>query len=299
MVYNKDLFAAAGLPELTPDDVITFDDWLTYARAINKPAESLDERVWGSAMFTPAWNSMNNYMSDPYVLGDDGRTCLGNSETDDWLHVWQIMLTAYDEDLTTETGSMLLADFEGDLFTQGKLGMQPAALGDAIVAKEAGINVGLVGQPVVSPGWEGNVGGWNTNFHIMAATEHPDEAWEFLKYLSLEVPKMVPIGADFMSAKGASGSLPGIPCYLPLLEDPAIKQRLEGEPLVADAVTLMRRIKTPPFTVDIWTSVEPFYEAWRRITEDREDITVAIHDAAVECQDITDQLWEDWEALGE
>jgi len=298
MMYNKDLFAEAGLPELGPDDVITYDDWLVYARAINKPADTLEERVWGSAFFEPAWNSMGNYMSDPYILGDDGRTCLGNAETDDWLHFWEIALTAYDEDLTTQTAGALLADVEEDMFTQGKLGMTYAALGDAIYAKQNGINVGLTGQPVVSDGWDGNVGGWNGDYSILAATEHPEEAWQFLKWLSTEAPKIVPLGTDALDA-GAGSGLPGLPCYLPLLEYGEIADMVESEALVADGVKLMRRVKAPPFTVDLWGSVDPFSEAFRRITEDREDIAVAVGDAAQECQDITDELWEGWDALSE
>lgn len=297
MMYNKDLFAAAGLPELGPDDVITYDDWLAYAQAVNKPADSLEGRVWGSAFFWPQWNSMGG-MSDPYVLGDDGRTCVGNAETDDWLHFWELMRVAYDEDLTTETAGALLADVEEDMFTQGKLGMTYATLGDAIYATQNGINAGLTGQPVVSDGWDANVGGWNTNYSIMAATEHPEEAWQFLKWLSTEALKIVPLGTDALDA-GAGGGLPGLPCYLPLLEYGKIADMIGREPLVADAVALMKRVKPMPFSPDAWASLDPFSEAFRRITEDREDIAVAIGDAAQECQDITDELWEGWDALAE
>ena len=298
MMYNKDLFAEAGLPEPGPGDVITYDDWLVYARAINKPADTLEGRVWGSAFFEPAWNAMNNYMSDPFILGDDGRTCVGNAETEDWLHFWEIALTAYDEDLTTQTAGALLADIEEDMFTQSKLGMTYATVGDAIWAQRNGINTGLTGQPVISDGWDGNVGGWNTSYSILAATEHPDEAWEFLKWLSIEALKVVPLGTDALDA-GAGGGLPGLPCYLPLLEYDKIANMIESEPLVADGVKLMQRVKAPPFTVDIWGSVDPFYEAFRRITEDRDDIAAAVGDAAQECQDITDELWDGWDALSE
>jgi hypothetical protein len=35
------------------------------------------------------------------------------------------------------------------------------------------------------------------------------------------------------------------------------------------------------------------------MTEDGEDVTVAVTDAALECQEITDDLWEEWDALGQ
>jgi multiple sugar transport system substrate-binding protein len=296
MMYNKDLFAQAGLPEVGPDDVIDFDTWLTYARAINKPAETLEERVWGSNLFFPIWNSMNNYMSDPYVLGDDGRTCVGNADTDDWMHFWDIQVTAYNEDLTTWSAGALLVDVEEDMFLQGKLGMTECALGDALFAREQGLNVGLTGQPVVSKGWPGNVGGWNTSYSIMAASKHPDEAWEFLKYLSTEAPKDIPIGTDALNAGG--GGIPGLPCYLPLLEVGRTAELVKDDPLIADAIILMQHIKMPPFTPDIWTSANPFNDAWTRMIEEDVDVTEAINDAVAECQEVTDQLWEDFDALG-
>ncbi|MEN6479792.1 MAG: substrate-binding domain-containing protein [Anaerolineales bacterium] len=235
MMYNKDLFAEAGLPELGPDDVITYDDWLVYARAINKPAETLEGRVWGSVFFWPRWNSMNNYMSDPYVLGADGRTCLGSADNEHWIHFWEIMKQAYDENVTTETAGALLSDVEEDMFTQGKLGMSYATLGDAVFAQRAGVNVGLTGQPVVTPGWKGNVGGWTTSYGIMTGTKSRDQAWEFLKWLSVEALKVVPLGTDALDA-GAGGGVPGLPCYLPLHEFDSIAMMSQSEPVVADSV---------------------------------------------------------------
>ncbi len=287
MLYNKDLFEAARLPELGTDTVIDFDDWLEYTRAINTPADSFEDRVWGSTEFPPPWNSMNNYMSDPFVLGDDGRTCEGNANTEDWVRAWATMLTAFEQDLTTETGgAMVEEDMQTDIFVQGKIGMIWGTLGDAMWAREEGINVGMTGQPVVSPGWEGNVGGWNVSYSIMANSEHPDEAWGFLQFLATEAPLLL---------AGGEGEIGGLPCYLPLSED--FLAASGGDELVQQSLELMQRIKAPPFTPDIWTSADPFYEAWRRITDDGEDVKVALDDATVECQEITDELWEDWEAL--
>jgi multiple sugar transport system substrate-binding protein len=300
MMYNKDLFAEAGLPELGTDDVINFDTWLEYARAINKTAESLEDRVWGSDMFWPIFNSMNNYMSSPYVLGDDGRSCDGNANNADWLHTWEVLNTAYEEDITPETAGVMLQDVEEDMFVQGKMGMIFAALGDALYARDQGLNVGLTGQPVVTDGWEGNVGGWNTAYSIMAATEHPNEAWEFLKFLSTEALLYIPLGSDSLTAEGSrQGGLPGLPCYLPLLEQGDIAEMIANDPLVADSVELMKRVVPPPSTPDIWTSVEPFWGIFDLIESEGMDVASAVEQATSECQDITDELWDTFDTIGE
>lgn len=297
MMYNKDMFAEAGLPELGPDDVIDFDTWLEYAKALDKPADNLEDRVWGSNFFWPIFNSMNNYMSDPFVLGDDGRSCEGNANNADWLHAWDVLVTAYNEDVTTESAGALLADVEEDMFVQGKMAMTYAALGDAFYSREEGINVGLTGQPVVTKGWEGNVGGWNNSYSIMAGSEHPDEAWEFLKFLSTEVPLIVPLGTDALV--GDLGGLAGLPCYLPLLEDESMADMVSNDPLIADSIKLMNRVQPPPFSPDIWTSVDMFWDVISMVTEEGEDLATVLDDATAECQEITDQLWETFDAFGQ
>jgi len=288
MVYNKGLFKAAGLPELSAEKVITFDDWLSYARAINKSGASIEERVWGSVHFVPNWNAMNNYMSDPYVLGADGRTCVGNADTEAWIHTWDVMATAYREELTVDTSAAMIGEtgFE-DLFKQGKLGMIYGTAGTAQAMREAGLEVGLTGQPVVNAGWQGNTGGWTTEYGILSASAHPEEAWQFLKFLATDI-------ADTLSGNVQGEGTGGATCYLPLAEDWA-----GDDPLRQDTLTLLNRLQPPPLTPDIWTSVNPFAEAWRRITEDGEDVTVAITEAAQECQEITDELWTEWEALSQ
>jgi len=295
MIYNKKLFKEAGLPELTSKDYIDFDTWFAYARAINKPAETLDQRVWGSTMFTPQFNSMNNYMSDPYVLGPDGRHAKGNADSDNWIHAFEVLTAAYKEDVTTETAGAMLADVQADMFLQGKLGMTYAAFGDAMAARDAGIDVGLTGQPVVTKGWTGNVGGWNTTYYMMAGTKHPEEAWQFLKFLSLEVPLLVPIGADALSS---SGGLPGLPCYQPLLKEEKITTMIGANPLVADFLELQSHYKKPPFSPDIWAATDPFNNAFVRMTEGGEDVTTVMHETAGEAQDILDGLWKEFDALG-
>jgi multiple sugar transport system substrate-binding protein len=287
MLYNKDLFAEAGLPELTTDTVITFDDWLEYARAVNKPADQLEERVWGSVIFTPNWNAMNNYMSDPFVLGADGHTCTGNADNEAWMKTWENLVAAYTEDLTTDSGSALLGEMGADdMFRQGKLGMIYGTYGNAREAANAGINVGLTGQPVVTEGWEKNVGSWGDGYALMAASEHPEEAWEFLKFLGTEVAEL--------RAAGECASCGNPPAYRPAAEGWA-----GDDPLKQDSLVLLDRVAPPPFSPDIWTSVDPFYEAWRRMTEDQTPVAEAVTDATTECQEITDDLWASWEELGQ
>jgi ABC-type glycerol-3-phosphate transport system substrate-binding protein len=167
--------------------------------------------------------------------------------------------------------------------------MMYGTLGNARAMREAGLNVGLTGQPVVSPDWPGNVGGWTTSYSIMAGSKHPEEAWEFLKFMATEVSLLV--------TQEVGGEVGGLPCYMPLAEK--FLEANQGDPLVEDSLALLNRIEPPPFTVDIWTSTDPFNEAWRRMTEEGEAVEVAVSEAAAECQSITDDLWAEWDTLSQ
>jgi ABC-type glycerol-3-phosphate transport system substrate-binding protein len=297
MAYDKDLFAEADLPELGVDDYIDFETWLEYARAIDVPSEDLEERVWGSNMFIPVFNSLTNNMSSPFALGDDGRTCEGNANNADWMSAWGYMMTAFEEDLTPESAGVWFEELEEDMFVQGKMGMTYATLGDAVYAQDQGLNVGLTGQPVVTEGWSGNVGGWNTSYSIMAASEHPDEAWEFLKFLSTEAPLNIPLGSDILISD--KPGLPGLPCYLPLHEEGRIAELIAEDPLVADSVALMDHINPPPFTPDAWGSFDSFWDVFMLVDEEGMTLEEAVNEATAVCQEATDELWEVFDSLGQ
>jgi ABC-type glycerol-3-phosphate transport system substrate-binding protein len=300
MVYNKDLFADAGLPELGPDDYIDMDTWLEYARAINKPSDALEDRVWGSAMFQPVFNSGNNNMSSPFILGDDGRTCEGNSNNADWINAWEALYTAYAEDLTPQSaGAMIDESQQDEMFGQGKVGMTYGTLGDAIFARSQGLNVGITGQPVVTPGWEGNAGGWNDSYGIMAATEHPNEAWTFLKFLSTEAALNIPFGADMLQSDGDTAGITGLPGYLPLHEQGQFAEQIANDSLVAASAEVMSHIVPPPFTVDPWTSMDEFWNIFSMVEDEGMSVEEAVNQATATCQEVTDQLWETFDSFSE
>ena len=168
---------------------------------------------------------------------------------------------------------------------QNKLGMMYGTLGDAKAYKEGGANVALTGQPVVTPGWEGNVGAWMDLYSIMSGSKHPDEAWLFLKFLTEEVALMKANGSCEVC-----GNAPSIVTQA--------KEWAGDDPMRQDTFKLLQRVVPPPFSPDIWTAVDPFYEAFRLMTEEKADPAASVKAAADECQTKLDELWETYEISG-
>jgi hypothetical protein len=71
------------------------------------------------------------------------------------------------------------------------------------------------------------------------------------------------------------------------------------DPMRQDYFTLLNRVVPPPFSPDVWTAVDPFYEAFRLMTEEQADVKASVESAADECQDKLDELWQTYNELGQ
>ncbi|MFN3333048.1 MAG: ABC transporter substrate-binding protein [Caldilinea sp.] len=290
MLYNKAMFQEAGLPMLDVNSVITFDDWLDYARKLNKPAETFDARVWGSQMIRPDWNAMPAGMSDPYYLGADGRTCAGNADTPEMIHMWEVIRNAYKEDLTPETGQALMGDQDSWLFfTEGKTGISYGDMSMANQAAAKGIDVGITGQPVTAEGVDMNVHIYGMGYGITRTSKHPDLAWDFIKLTATRIPM------ELIGAKEYGEATAGIPCYQPLVDEYIEKS---DNPFLDDAQALIDRYEAPPFTPDFYAGSTPIWEEFNvRVLEKGEDVETVIRDSMNLCQKAVDDMWEQYDSL--
>jgi multiple sugar transport system substrate-binding protein len=290
MLYNKQMFKEAGLPELTTDSIISFDKWLDYARKLNKPADTLEERVWGTQMIRPDWNSMPCGMSDPYYLGADGRTCTGNSDTSDMIKAWSVIRDAYTEDLTPETGQALLGDQDAWLFfTEGKVAMSYGDMSMTNQAAEKGIDVGITGQPVINEGYAMNTHIYGMGYGITKASKHPDLAWEFVKLTATVIP------LKLVGAKVYGEATAGIPCYAPIAQQYISES---NNPYLDDAQKMIARYKAPPFVPDFYAGSVAIWEEFNvRVIENGEDVETVIKDSMGVCQKAVDDMWEQWDTL--
>ena len=290
MLYNKDMFEAAGLPALDTDSVIGFDEWLDYARKLNKPADTLEKRVWGSQLIRPDWNSMPAGMSDPYYLGPEGRTCEGNADTPDMIHAWETVRDAYKEDLTPETGQALMGDQDSWLFfTEGKTAISYGDMSMATQAADKGINVGITGQPVITKDWPMNTHIYGMGYNVTKASKHPDLAYEFAKMTATEIP------LKLVNAKTYGEATAGIPCYKPISEE-YIQQ--SKSPFLADAQKMIARYKAPPFTPDFYAGSTPIWEEINtRVIEGGEDVATVVKESMPKCQEAVDDIWDQYDSL--
>jgi multiple sugar transport system substrate-binding protein len=202
VMYNRDLFDAAGLAYPTED--WTTDQYTEMVTALT----NTETKVWGGdrprGPFRAIWF---NYGAFPY--SDDSMTVDGymNGEASVAAYTWLW-------DLVNSGGTPTPADLEVlsregtgpiDLFLSNRLAMATLNQGHMLNTTEAGMNFGIVPEPA-GPGEDRYVNAWSLTVSIWSGTQHPDEAWKFLSYWA------GPKGQKFLMDNG--NLFPSIPSVL-------------------------------------------------------------------------------------
>lgn len=176
VVYNKDLFDAAGVPY--PQEGWTLDEFVETARQLTKP----ESRQYGVCL-PDVWSLfgfMWSFGAD--MCNEDATAASGVINSENTVRFFQFL-----QDLAAVEGvsptMQTLQSFDGgeNLFLQGQVAMVSCERYSVGTFVEAEMNIGAVSFPIVDEGAE-----WTyasaPSWSISATTKHPDEAWDFLKF---------------------------------------------------------------------------------------------------------------------
>ncbi len=219
--YNKDMFAAAGLPE--PQAGWTWTD----LRAAAARFRNADEKVYGFAVDAKPdpfdfeqfyWSNGTKYISD------DGKVLEGYMNSPEAVEV----LTLFADMIKSEEAVALNIgdDTPGStLFKGGKIAMFQSAMWSKTGIDESGINYGVAPLPAFGDKPPHSVIG-ASGLSISRDTEQPDLAWEFVKFFS--TPEAVamrtndlPIRTSVADAAGMSSD----PIFKPFFDMLAVSNR--------------------------------------------------------------------------
>lgn len=199
VMYNKDVFDEMGVAY--PTSELTTDEWNALVTEVNDP----DKKRWGGdrprGPFRAIWY---NYGARPF--SDDNMTVDGYLNSPESVAAYTWLWDLVNTGATPTPADLEVLGTEGtgpvDLFLAGRLAMATLNQGHLLNAIEAGTNFGVIPEPQVS-GNQRWVNAWSLTASIWKGTEHPDEAWEFLKYW------VGPEGQEFLMLNG--NLFPSIP----------------------------------------------------------------------------------------
>jgi multiple sugar transport system substrate-binding protein len=178
LMYNKDVFDAKGIAYPTWD--LTADEYVSLISQLADP----NTKTWGGDTPRGPFRAIfQNFGAFPY--SEDSKTVEGyiNSPESvaayEWL--WDVVNT---HAAPTPTDLQTLSQ-QGtgpvDLFYAGKLAMVTTSPAYMLKAHEQGINFGIIPEPGVT-GQTRYAHAFSLTASIWKGTQHPEEAWEFLKY---------------------------------------------------------------------------------------------------------------------
>jgi multiple sugar transport system substrate-binding protein len=174
MLYNKDMFDKAGLEYPPAWPPITPDQFVSDACKLTDKADG----VWGGAASDPlAYDPWETFFSA------DGKTAAFNAPLA--VQQFDILANGYKQGCFPTSNILDPWEQGRDYFSQGKLAMVITDYQDLDKVEKAGINYGTTAVPTPegqTPYWSV----WTDSVGVMASTDHPQEAQDFIAYLTTQ-----------------------------------------------------------------------------------------------------------------
>jgi len=268
LLYNKDLFDAAGISYPAAYPPMTPQEFVDIACQLTDKANG----VWGGAASDPL-----AYVPWETFFSEDGRTAEFNST--DAVEQFEILASGYERGCFPTTNILDPWEQGRDYFAQGQLGMVVTDFQDLDKVEKAGINYGSTASPT-PPGYEPYFFVWTDSVAVMVSTDHPEEAKDFVAFLTTE-------GQEIRYR--ASGDMP---LNLQIAED---VNWTNGVPGREDGLEVLSHARTAVFVPNRWDAIGPYYDAWDFVVGGEKTAQEALDDANPAIQENLDKVWEDWE----
>ncbi|HET9724245.1 MAG TPA: sugar ABC transporter substrate-binding protein [Actinomycetota bacterium] len=271
MLYNKDLFDAAGIPYPAPWPPMTPEQFVDIACQLTDEANG----VWGGAASDPL-----AYLPFDMMWSADGRTAEGYVNGPEFVHQFDVLASGYDQGCIPSSNILDPWEQGRDYFAKGDLAMVITDFQDLNKVEEAGINYGSTGVPTPT-GITPYFFVWTDSVGVMASSEHQAEALDFIAFLTTEGQRIryevsgdIPLDLAIADEVNWAGGIPG---------------REDGLEILSNARPLV-------FVPNRWDVAGPYYDAWGFVLGGEKTSQEALDDAAPAIQENLDKAWRDWEA---
>jgi multiple sugar transport system substrate-binding protein len=268
MLYNKDMFDAAGIAYPEPYPPMTPEEFVDTACQLTNEASG----VWGGAASDPL-----AYVPWETFFSDDGRTALFNSP--EAVQQFEILASGYERGCFPTSNILDPWEQGRDYFADEALAMVITDFQDLDKVENAGINYGSTASPTPT-GEEPYFFVWTDSVGVMASTDNPDEAMDFIAYLTTEGQRI---------RSEISGDMP---LDLEIAEEVNWAQGVPGR---VDGMEVLSHARTAVFVPNRWDVIGPYYDAWDFVLGGDKTAQEALDDANAAIQENLDEAWEDWE----
>ncbi|HJR98284.1 MAG TPA: sugar ABC transporter substrate-binding protein [Actinomycetota bacterium] len=268
MLYNKDLFDAAGIEYPAAYPPMTPEEFVDTACQLTDEANG----VWGGAASDPlAYAPWETFFSD------DGRTAIFNSP--EAVAQFEVLASGYERGCLPTSNVLDPWEQGRDYFARGELAMVITDFQDLDKVEKAGINWGSTASPTPS-GEDPYFFVWTDSVGVMASSDHPEEAKAFIGFLATRGQELrVETSGD-------------VPLDLQVAEDVNWSKGVPGR---EDGLEVLSNARTAVFVPNRWDVIGPYYDAWGFVIGGEKSAQEALDEANGAIQENLDKAWEDWE----
>lgn len=282
LLYNKDMFDAAGLEYPSATEPMTIDEYAALVEQLSVPNDDVTQRIWGGSAEAPYW-----WMRASTMFSDDARQTDGLINDDATKHTYQVLGDLVANGFAPSSSVMQSIGTEGaeSLFQQGKLGMAIGDFSQIAALEEAGINYGVATLPVEQEGDAPYLPVWTDGLAVFNGAPHPAEAMEFVAFLASEGQRLrvEETGEPPLSATAAvefgwaeQGNVE------------ARQQFLEAVGIATPAV----------FVPGFWDVTAPLQDVFDQVSAGEMTAAEGLDSVAPRMQDSLDDAWRTWEQIG-
>lgn len=282
LLYNREMFDAAGLEYPSATEPMTVDEYAALAEQLTIPNDDLTQQVWGGNSAAPFW-----WMARETMFSEDARQTAGFVNDEATKHAYQVLGDIVANGHAPSGSIMQSLGSEGaeSLFMQGKLAMAIADFSDLSTLDESGINYGVATLPVEQDGDAPYLPLWTDQLMIFTDSDHKEEARAFISFVATEGQRlrMDVTGEPPLSAAAAE--------EFGWTDQGNTAAREEFQQAIAVSAAQL-------FVPGFWDVTSPLGDAFSQIAGGEVDASEILDEVAPRMQDSLDQSWETWEQFG-
>jgi ABC-type glycerol-3-phosphate transport system substrate-binding protein len=270
MLYNKEMFDAAGIEHPAPWPPMAIDEFVDVACRLSSPEEQVWGAAYGEPMYWQAWET---------VASPDGHTALGYVDSPVAVDTYATLAGGIADGCAASPNQVDPWEQGRDFFVQGKLAMVVTDFQDLNKVERAGFDWGTTAVPTPE-GVDPYFYVWTDGVGVLQESEHPEEAMAFIAYLATEGQRIrfettgdIPLDTAIAEQVDWAGGVPG---------------RVEGLEVLSHA-------RPGLFIPNVWDTFGPLADAWGFTVTGEKTAQEALTDAAPAIQENLDKQWETWE----
>lgn len=270
LLYNKDMFDAAGITPPPAWPPITIDQYVKIACKLTDSSKGIYGTAYGDPVTFLPWEM---------YASPDGKTVHGYMDSTQTISTVQTLAEGIKNKCAPRLSSFDPWAQGEDYFAEKKLATVMAGLDNLTKYEKAGIHYGFAPVPT-QPGVNPYFSIWTDGIGVFKGTAHPTEAKEFVSFYATQGERI-------------RSKITGDP---PL--DLKVAKEINwahGNPGREEGLQILTHARPPLFIPDRWTVFGPAFDAFGYITSGSKSAQQAYTDAVPAVQDNLNNAWRVWD----